>query len=71
MSTVFLTKENPGKPFFCNKGLNTNNIMLVENNGIVREEEIIANILNNSFMNITTHLKINPTKTDSKANLKV
>ena len=31
------------KPFFSNNGLNTNNVMLVENNEIVREEEIIAN----------------------------
>ena len=34
------------KPFFSNKGLNTNNMMLVEDNEIVREEEIIANIMN-------------------------
>ena len=50
--------------------LNTNNMMLVEDNEIVREEEIIANIKNNYFTNITTHLKLKPTKTDPKANLK-
>ena len=44
--------------------------MFVENNGRVREEQIIANILNNYFINITTHLKLKPTKTDPKANLK-
>ena len=38
-------------------------------NEIVREEEIIANIMNNYFTNITTHLKLKPTKTDPKANL--
>ena len=43
--------------------------MLVKNNEIVREEEIIANIMNNYFTNITTHLKLKPTKIDSKANL--
>ena len=43
------------KPFFFNKGLNTNNMMLVEDNKIVREEEIIANIMNNYFTNITAH----------------
>ena len=32
--------------------------MLVENNVIVLEEEIIANIMNNYFTNITTHLKL-------------
>ena len=43
--------------------------MLVEDNKIVREEEIIANIMNNYFTNITTHLKLKPTKIDPKANL--
>ena len=57
------------KPFFSNKALNTNNVMLVEDNKIVREEEIIANIMNNYFTNITTHLKLKPTKIDPKANL--
>ena len=44
-------------------------MMLVENNEIVREEEIIANIMKNYFTNITTHLKLKPTKTDPKTNL--
>ena len=57
------------KPFFSHKGLNTNKIMLVENNEIVREEEIMADIINNYFTNITTHLKLTPTKIDPKANL--
>ena len=46
------------KLFFSNKGLNTNNMMLVEDNEIVREEEIIANIMNNYFINITQDTKI-------------
>ena len=41
-------------------------MMLVENNEIVREEEVKANI-NNYFTNITAHLKLKPTKTDPKA----
>ena len=45
-------------------------MMLAEDNKIVREEEIIANIVNNYFTNITTHLKLKPTKIDRKANLK-
>ena len=57
------------KPFFSNKGLNINNMMLVENKEIVREEEIIANIMNNYFTNITTHLTLKPTKIDPKENL--
>ena len=44
-------------------------MMLVKNNEIVREEEIIANIMNNYFTNINTHLKLKPTKTDPKPNL--
>ena len=55
------------KPFFSNKGLNTNNIMLVENNELVSEEEVIANIMNNYFTNITNHLKLKLTKIDPKA----
>ena len=55
------------QPFFSNKDLNTNNIMLVENNEKVREDEIIASIMKNYFTNITTHLK--STKIDPKANL--
>ena len=68
MSKVFLTTKNSIKPFFSHKGLNTNNMMLLEDNEIVREEEIIAN-MNNYFTNITTHPKLKPTKIDPKANL--
>ena len=47
-----------------------NNMMLEQyDNEIVREEEIIANIMNNYFTNITTHLKLKPTKIDPKGNL--
>ena len=44
-------------------------MMLVEDKEIVREEEIIVNIMNNYFTNITTHLKLKPTKIDPKVNL--
>ena len=44
-------------------------MMLVEDNKIVCEEEIIANIMNNYFTDITTHLKLKPTKIDPKANI--
>ena len=43
-------------------------MMLLEDNEIVREEEIIAN-MNNYFTNITTDPKLKPTKIDPKANL--
>ena len=45
--------------------------MLVENNEIVQEEEIIANIMNDYFANIATDLKLKPTKIDPKANLEI
>ena len=61
--------SNTIKPFFSNKGLNTNSMMLVEDNGKVSNEEIIANIINNYLTNITTHLKLKTTKIDPKANL--
>ena len=44
-------------------------MMPVENNEIAREEEIISNIMNNYLTNITTHLKLKPTKIDPKTNL--
>ena len=44
-------------------------MMLVEDNEIVREEDIITNIMNNYFTNTTTHIKLKPTKIDPKANL--
>ena len=56
MSKVFLTtkRHKTIKPFFSNKALNSNNTMLVEDNEMVREEEIIANLMNNYFTNITS-----------------
>ena len=44
-------------------------MMLEENKEIVREKEIIANIMNTHFTNIITQLKLKHTKTDPKANL--
>ena len=44
--------------------------MLAEDNKILHEKEIIANIMNNYFTNITTHLKLKSSKTDPKVNLK-
>ena len=44
-------------------------MMLAENNEIELEEEIIANIMNNYFTNITTHINLKSTKTLPKVNL--
>ena len=38
------------KPFFSDKGINSSKITLVEKNGIVVDEEKIANIMNNYFV---------------------
>ena len=57
------------KIIFSNKGLSTDNMMLVEDIEIVREKQIIAYIMNNYCANITTHLKLKPTKIDPKVNL--
>ena len=43
--------------------------MHVENHEIVRGEDIIANIMNIYFTNITIHLKLKTTEIDPKANL--
>ena len=40
------------KPFFSDKGVNLSKITLVEKNAIVVDEEKIANIMNNYFLNI-------------------
>ena len=58
------------KPFIFNKSLSPNNIIFAENNEMVLEEEIITNIMNNCFTNITTHHpKDKLTKIDPRANL--
>ena len=40
------------KPFFSDKGSNSSKITLVEENNIVSDEEEIANIMNNYFINV-------------------
>ena len=58
------------KTIIFNEGLNMNNMMLVEDNKIVPEEVIKANIMDNYFKSmITTYLKLKPTKNGPKANL--
>ena len=67
-----MATKNLGKLWgycFSNKGLSTDNIMLVENNKIVRDEEKLANVMNNYFTNTTTRLKLQPSKIDPKINL--
>ena len=46
------------KPFFSNKIKSTENIALSENGALVKDEEEIANIFNNFFVNIVPNLGI-------------
>ena len=46
------------KPFFSNKGLNSNNILLVKRNQTVNDDGKIATIMNRYFTNITKHMNL-------------
>ena len=46
------------KPFFSDKGCSSSKITLVEENNIINNEEEIANIMNNYFINITKTLNL-------------
>ena len=41
------------KPFYSDKGSNSSKITLLEENNIINDEEEIANIMNNYFINVT------------------
>ena len=41
------------KPFFSNKGLNSNKLMLIEDIKLISEESKIANTMNQYFTSIT------------------
>ena len=41
------------KPFFSNKSLNSNKLMLKENNRLITEEKELATVMNTFFVNIT------------------
>ena len=46
------------KPFFSNKGLNSNKLMLKENNRLITEEKELATVMNTFFVNITESLDL-------------
>ena len=50
------------KPFFSNKGLSSNKILLVEGNEIVNDDGKIATIMNRYFTNITKHMNLKANK---------
>ena len=47
------------KPFRNEKGSNSSKITLVKENNIISDEEEIANIMNNYFINVTKSLNLN------------
>ena len=51
------------KPFFSNKGLNSNKLMLREKDVVTADEKALATKMNNYFVNITADLDL---KRDSK-----
>ena len=46
------------KPFFSNKGLNTNKLMIIEKNNLISEEFVLANTINQYFNSITKQLNL-------------
>ena len=54
------------KPYFSNKGLNSNKLLLKEKGNLVSDEKELAAIMNNFFVNITKDLEL---KKDSKGKL--
>ena len=46
------------KPVFSNKGLNSNKLMLKENNRLITEEKELATVMNTFFVNITESLDL-------------
>ena len=56
------------KPFFSNKGLNSNNILLVEENEIVNDDGKIATIMNRYFTNIPKYMNFKENKISYEKN---
>ena len=46
------------KPFFSNKGLNSNKLMLWEKDVVAADEKALATLMNNYFVNITADLDL-------------
>ena len=57
------------KPFFSNKGLNSNNILLVKRNEIVNDDGKIVTIMNRYFTNITKHMNLKTNKISHREEL--
>ena len=46
------------KPFFWDKGLETNNIILKEKNDLITDSSSLGNLFNSYFINISSTLKL-------------
>ena len=57
------------KPYFSNKGLNSSSLILSEKNEIATNDQDIANIINNYFTGITSHLNLKPDQINHSENL--
>ena len=57
------------KPFFSSKGLNSNNILLVQGNEIVNEDGKTATIMNRYSTNITKHMNLKANKISHREEL--
>ena len=57
------------KPFFSNKHLNSNNILLVKGNEIVNDNAKIATIMNRYFTNLTKHMNFKVNKISHREEL--
>ena len=56
-------------PFFSSKGLNSNNILLVEGNETANDDGKIATIMNRYFKNITKYMNLNGNKISHREEL--
>ena len=50
------------RPFFSDKGLNSNKLMLIENEVLVNKEDELANIMNSYYINVTKKLDLKKAK---------
>ena len=57
------------KPYFSNKGSNTNKIALVENDAIIKNDRVISKTMNTFFINITKKLNLKPFKNSSDTDI--
>ena len=53
------------KPYFSNKGSNSNKITLVENDAIITNDKVISKTVNKFFINTTKKLNLKPFKNSS------